>query len=93
MEEGLEYPVRLSVLVLCIVIESFSGLSEEVCNKATQIAITDAHFEPFLSKVVQKLPDQRFKAVVIPFNSALLSWVGGSLFASLPVRIQSFFFL
>jgi hypothetical protein len=65
-----------------------AGLCEAVCAHATAQAAENAEYADSLKAVVEKLPEQRLQVLPSAFPRSQLAWVGGSVFASLKVRLN-----
>lgn len=66
----------------------YTGLCEAVCAHATALAAENAEYADSLKSVVEKLPEQRLQGLPSAFPRSQLAWVGGSVFASLKVRLS-----
>jgi hypothetical protein len=63
----------------------FTGLAEAICVAATNLMQEDAAYAESLRGVVGKLPEGGLQLVPSVFPRSRLTWIGGSVFASLKV--------
>eukprot|EP01038_Epipyxis_sp_PR26KG_P005736 gene5736-7920_t len=82
--------VVLNRVIICGGGAMIPGFIHAVCDHANQLALTDPYHKSTLENVFKKINNQKITPTNCPYLRSLLTWIGGSIFASIQSNAPRF---